>query len=68
MRLRAVIADDEPLSLRRLELGLERLANVEVVAAARDGAEALEAIRAHRPDLVLLDIRMPGLKIGRAHV
>lgn len=61
MRLRAVIADDEPLSLRRLQLGLERLPNVEVVAAARDGQEALDAIRAHRPDLVLLDIRMPAM-------
>ena len=58
--LRAVIADDEPLSLRRLEIGLARIADLEVVAAAADGDTARSLIRTHKPDLVLLDVKMPG--------
>jgi DNA-binding LytR/AlgR family response regulator len=61
MRLRVVIADDEPLSLRRLEIGLSRLAEVEIVGRAADGESARAAIRQAAPDLVVLDIRMPGL-------
>ena len=57
--LRALIADDEPLSLRRLEVGLERIAGVRVVGAAQNGEEARNLIRTTLPDLVLLDIRMP---------
>jgi DNA-binding LytR/AlgR family response regulator len=57
--LRALIADDEPLSLRRLELGLGRIAGVRVVGAAQNGEEARSLIRTLSPDLVLLDIRMP---------
>jgi DNA-binding LytR/AlgR family response regulator len=60
MALRAVIADDEPLSLRRLELGLARVTGVEVVGAAQSGEEARGLIQQLRPDLVLLDIKMPG--------
>jgi DNA-binding LytR/AlgR family response regulator len=59
--LRVVIADDEPLSLRRLELGLARLPDLAVVGATQDGLAARQMIRALRPDLVLLDVRMPGL-------
>ncbi len=60
LALRAVIADDEPLSLRRLEQGLARVAGVEVVGAAQNGEEARGMISQLRPDLVLLDIKMPG--------
>jgi DNA-binding LytR/AlgR family response regulator len=59
--LRTVIADDEPLSLRRLEIALEQMPDVEVCASCSDGPDALAAIRACRPDLALLDIRMPGM-------
>ncbi|MBS0295112.1 MAG: response regulator transcription factor [Proteobacteria bacterium] len=59
-RLRAVIADDEPLSLRRLELGLARTPDVEIVGSAQDGAAARDMIRTLRPDLAVLDIKMPG--------
>jgi DNA-binding LytR/AlgR family response regulator len=59
--LRAVVADDEPLSLRRLELGLGRIADLKVVGSAQDGETARQLIRTLRPDLVLLDIKMPGL-------
>ncbi len=58
--LKVVIADDEPLSLRRLQLGLARTPRVEVVGEAQDGEEARRLIRRLKPDLVLLDIRMPG--------
>jgi DNA-binding LytR/AlgR family response regulator len=58
--LRVVIADDEPLSLRRLELGLARLAGIEIVGSAQDGIAARELMRTLNPDLAVLDIKMPG--------
>jgi two-component system LytT family response regulator len=57
--IRALIADDEELSLRALHQMLRRHADVEVVAECRDGDEAREALEAHRPDVAFLDIRMP---------
>jgi two-component system response regulator AlgR len=59
--LRAMIVDDEPLAVERLQLLLGRLPNVEVVATAHDGEAALAAAPTARPDLVLLDIAMPGM-------
>jgi DNA-binding LytR/AlgR family response regulator len=56
--LRIFCADDEALALRRIQLLLDRIPGVELVGTARSGPEAVEAIRAARPDLVLLDIRM----------
>lgn len=57
--LRLLLADDEPLALRRIKLALQAIPDVEVVGAASDGAQAMDAMRALRPDVVLLDIRMP---------
>jgi two-component system LytT family response regulator len=59
--LKLVIADDEPLVRRGLRRSLARMPGLIVAAEARDGRAALEAIRRERPDLVLLDIQMPGL-------
>jgi len=59
--MKVVIADDEPLARERLRDLLADLAGVEVVADAADGHEALHACAKHRPDLVLLDIAMPGI-------
>ena len=56
-----VIADDEPLARERLRQLLERHARWAVVAECRTGPEAVEAILAHQPSVVFLDIRMPGL-------
>ncbi len=60
-KLRVVIVDDEPLAragLKRM-LGAER--DVELLAECADGAAAVQATREHRPDLLLLDIQMPGM-------
>lgn len=59
--LRLVIADDEPLLRQGLRLVLERDTDLQVVAEAGDGLEAVSMVREHRPDMVLLDIRMPRL-------
>lgn len=67
--LRLFLADDEPLALRRIKLALEAIPDVVVVGAASDGAQAIDAMRDLRPDVVLLDIRMPladGFEVANA--
>lgn len=59
--LRVLIADDEPLARQRLQDLLTAEAGVEVVGTAENGREAVEAIRTLQPDLVFLDVQMPGL-------
>ncbi|MBN8829606.1 MAG: response regulator transcription factor [Sphingomonadales bacterium] len=59
--LTILIADDEPLAARRLRVLIERRPDLRLVGTARDGEEAIEAIRALRPDVLLLDVQMPGL-------
>jgi two-component system, LytTR family, response regulator len=61
MTLRVVVADDEPIGRQRLVRLLQAEPETEVVAACADGEEAVEAIREHAPDVVLLDIQMPQL-------
>lgn len=58
--MRVLIVDDEPLARRRLAMALDDLSDVEVVGAAADGDEALGMLEALRPDLVFLDVEMPG--------
>lgn len=60
-KLRTLLVDDEALSRRGLELRLSLAADVEIIGHCINGREALDAIREHRPDLVFLDIQMPGL-------
>ncbi|MCB0893833.1 MAG: response regulator transcription factor [Nocardioides sp.] len=57
---RVVLVDDQGLVRQGLRLILE-LAGVTVVAEARDGAEAVAAVAEHTPDVVLMDLRMPGM-------
>jgi two-component system NarL family response regulator len=57
--LRVVIADDHPVYRDGLKTILEAEADIEVVAEAGDGREAIARFKEHRPDLVLLDLRMP---------
>ena len=59
--MRALLVDDEPLALRRLEILLSRRPWVDVVAAVRDGQAAIRAARELNPDVVFLDIQMPQL-------
>jgi two-component system LytT family response regulator len=60
-KVRTVIVDDEALARRGLELRLSRAPDFEIVAQCAGARDALPAIRAHRPDLLFLDIQMPGL-------
>lgn len=67
--MRVLLVDDEPPALCRLARMLKRFPDVEVVGEAADGVAELEAIRTLRPDLVLLDVRMPrmdGLAVAAA--
>ncbi len=59
--LRALIVDDEPLARRGLEIRLAEYDDIEVCAQARHGREALAAVREHAPDLLFLDVQMPGM-------
>ena len=60
-RIRTLIVDDERLARRGLELRLAAAPEVEIVGEAENGREALEKISALAPDLMFLDIQMPGL-------
>jgi DNA-binding NarL/FixJ family response regulator len=57
--IRVVIADDQQLVRSGFSLILNSVADIEVVAEAGDGVEALAAVRRDRPDIVLMDLRMP---------
>lgn len=58
--LRTVIVDDEPLARRGLRLRLAGEADIEIVGECSNGDEAVRVIAAERPDLVFLDVQMPG--------
>ncbi|MGW7513339.1 response regulator transcription factor [Streptomyces massasporeus] len=60
-RLRVVVADDNPVVRAGLTALLSGRPDIEVVAEAADGRQAYEAAHQHRPDVVLLDVRMPGV-------
>jgi len=59
--IRILLVDDEPLALERLRVAIATIPDTEIVGTARDGVEAINLIHGLRPDLVLLDIQMPGL-------
>ena len=58
--IRALIVDDEPLARRGIRQLLAPYADIEVVGECRDGSEALRSLTTLRPDLVFLDVQMPG--------
>jgi DNA-binding NarL/FixJ family response regulator len=60
MSIRVLLADDQALLRATFRILIDSCADMEVVAEASDGKEAVELTRAHRPDIVLMDIRMPG--------
>jgi two-component system LytT family response regulator/two-component system response regulator LytT len=61
MPLTALIIDDEPLARQELQYLLDRAGDVQVLAQGSNGIEAVDLIRTHKPDVVFLDVRMPGL-------
>lgn len=59
--MKILLVDDEPLALRRLEHLLEHLPGIELIGSCADGDQAIQTSKVVTPDLVLLDIKMPGL-------
>jgi two-component system LytT family response regulator len=59
--LTALIVDDEALARRGLTLRLRNIGDIEIIGEARNGREALKAINEQKPDIVFLDIQMPGM-------
>jgi two-component system LytT family response regulator len=59
--IRAIVVDDEPLARERLRHWLSREPHIVLVAECSQGNEAVEVLRRERPDLVFLDVQMPGL-------
>ncbi|GAA4721255.1 two component transcriptional regulator, LuxR family [Promicromonospora umidemergens] len=64
--VRVLVADDEPLVRSGLRLILDAEADLQVVGEAGDGAQAVELARSLRPDVVCMDVRMPGVDGLRA--
>lgn len=60
MTIRTILVDDEPLAIQGLELRLAAHDDVEIVEKCQNGREAIRAIKTQKPDLVFLDIQMPG--------
>jgi two-component system, LytTR family, response regulator len=60
MSIRTILVDDEPLAIQGLQLRLEKHEDVEIIETCSNGREAIRAIKTHKPDLVFLDIQMPG--------
>jgi len=59
-KIRTLLVDDEPLAVRGLSIRLEAFDDIEIVGTASNGREAVRLIKELKPDLVFLDIQMPG--------
>ncbi|MDG2004166.1 MAG: response regulator, partial [Novosphingobium sp.] len=60
MSIRTIIVDDEKLAIQGLQLRLEKYSDVEIIDTCANGREAIRKIKTEKPDLVFLDIQMPG--------
>jgi two-component system, LytTR family, response regulator len=60
MSITTIIVDDEPLAIQGLELRLQAFDDIEIIERCANGREAIRAIKTLKPDLVFLDIQMPG--------
>jgi two-component system, LytTR family, response regulator len=60
MSIRTILVDDEKLATQGLQLRLEEHPDIEIIETCLNGREAIRAIKTHKPDLVFLDVQMPG--------
>ena len=60
MTIRTILVDDEKLAVQGLQLRLEPFTDIEIIETCANGREAIRAIKTLKPDLVFLDIQMPG--------
>ncbi len=60
MTIRTILVDDESLAIQGMQLRLEPHEDVDIIETCNNGREAIRAIKTHKPDLVFLDIQMPG--------
>ena len=60
MTIRTILVDDETLAIQGLRLRLEKFPDVEIIGTCSNGREAIRTIKTEKPDLVFLDIQMPG--------
>jgi two-component system LytT family response regulator len=60
MTIRTILVDDESLAIQGLKLRLDPHEDVDIIETCNNGREAIRAIKTHKPDLVFLDIQMPG--------
>ncbi|WP_412972675.1 LytR/AlgR family response regulator transcription factor [Glaciecola sp. MF2-115] len=60
-KIKTIIVDDEPLALKLLAAKLNKLPNIDIIAQCSNGREAIEAVIELKPDLLFLDIQMPGI-------
>lgn len=60
MTIRTILVDDESLAIQGLQLRLAPFEDVEIIETCQNGREAIRAIKTHKPDLVFLDVQMPG--------
>ncbi|MXP40253.1 response regulator [Altererythrobacter soli] len=60
MKIRTIIVDDEKLAIQGLQLRLDKFPDVEVIETCANGREAIRKIKTEKPDLVFLDVQMPG--------
>ncbi len=60
MKIKTILVDDETLAIQGLELRLQNHPDIDIIDRCRNGREAIRSIRVNKPDLVFLDIQMPG--------
>src|ERR1700749_2151190 len=65
MTIRTILVDDEALAIQGLELRLQAHDDVEIIDRCANGREAIRSIKTNKPDLVFLDIQMPGFDGGQ---
>jgi DNA-binding NarL/FixJ family response regulator len=65
--VKVLIADDHPLMLAGIRRALERSENIEIVGEAHSATEAMSLVERRRPEVVLMDLRMPGVQ-GNEHI